>query len=271
MLWGQIRFAGARRQSGLETARMGLFILMVATAVTISCRNRASRGGNGVEEHRTEITSDLGGVPGARSSRPLNFERAEVLTLEGDPPRYLLDVSGTKPHLNMEVELVPLTYISQPEYWGIEVVGSLHGAGLPTPGRYTASLPLAGFIGSQGIEVIGADRSGTIEVPPIAEQLGVCHDWTALHDHQPPGPPVLWVSGRCRFPTAGYSVELRPHEPQGISADDLLLDRIVHAPTGAAAQIVTETEVSYREETDFDYKTVTILPDGPSIKIEDVY
>jgi len=224
-----------------------------------------------VEEHQTEITSDLPGVPGAQSSRCLNFERAEVLTLESDPPQYLLNVSGTKPHLNMEVELVPLTYIRQPEYWGIEVVGSLRGVGLPTPRRYTVSLPLTGFIGSQGIEVIGADRSGTIEVPPIAEQLGACHDWTAIHDHQPPGPSVLLVSGSCRFPTAGYSVELRPHEPQGISADDLLLDRIVHAPTGAVAQVVTEVEVSYREETDFAYKTVTILPDGPSIEVQDVY
>ena len=32
-----------------------------------------------------------------------------------------LDVAGTKPYMNMRVELEPLTYVTRPEYWGIEV------------------------------------------------------------------------------------------------------------------------------------------------------
>lgn len=116
--------------------------------------------------------ADLQGLPPAQSSRRIGFERAEVLTLESDPPQYLLTVSGTKPYLNMDLELAPLVYIRQPEYWGIEVVGSLRGVGLPTISSYTVSLPLTGFIGTQGIEVIGAERSVTIEVPPDPGKVG---------------------------------------------------------------------------------------------------
>jgi hypothetical protein len=42
------------------------------------------------------------------------------------PPPFVLRVSGTKPLANMQVQLVPLVFIRQPEYWGIDVVGSLH-------------------------------------------------------------------------------------------------------------------------------------------------
>jgi hypothetical protein len=103
----------------------------------------------------------------------------------------------------------------------------------------------------------------------VDQAEGVCHDWTAVHDHQPPGPSVLRVHGTCRFNTAGFTVELRRREPQGFNPQDLLLDRIVHPPTGPVAEVVTEVEVDYSEETEFDYQTVTILPDGPSISVED--
>lgn len=93
-----------------------------------------------------------------------------------------------------------------------------------------------------------------------------CHDWTAVHQQEPPS--RLTVRGTCTFPTTGYSVELRRHEPQGINPSDLLLDRIVHPPTGPVADVITDVEAVYTELTDADYQTVTILPDGPSIPVE---
>jgi hypothetical protein len=67
----------------------------------------------------------------------------------------------------MEVDLTPLVYIRQPEFWGIEVIGRLPGGiGLPTTAPYTASLPLNGITGTKGVEVIGATRSEKISVPP---------------------------------------------------------------------------------------------------------
>jgi hypothetical protein len=66
-------------------------------------------------------------LPKAGSYRLLDFEWAEVAALESFPPRFLLRVGGTKPYANMSVDLSPLVYIRQPEYWGIEVVGRLRG------------------------------------------------------------------------------------------------------------------------------------------------
>jgi hypothetical protein len=106
-------------------------------------------------------------LPKPDSQRLINFERAQILALRSFPPQFVLRVTGTKPYLNMEVELVPLVFIRQPEYWGIEVVGRLPGGiGLPALAPYDVSIPLSGITGTRGIEVIGATRSKRIELPP---------------------------------------------------------------------------------------------------------
>ncbi len=105
------------------------------------------------------------GSPQPQSCRVIDFEHAEVRIFLSLPPRYLLVVSGIKPCLNMKVDLVPLVYVQQPEYWGIEVVGCLPGGlCLPAISSYSVELwdpPL----GTQGIEVIGATQSERIEIP----------------------------------------------------------------------------------------------------------
>lgn len=105
-------------------------------------------------------------LPQPSSCRLINFDKAEVFPgiVSGT---YILVVKGTKPYLNMQVSLVPLVYVRQPEYWGIEVTGCLSGGiGLPATEPYTAILPLNGTIGTKGIEVIGATCSEKIPVPP---------------------------------------------------------------------------------------------------------
>lgn len=64
------------------------------------------------------------------------------------------------------------------------------------------------------------------------------------------GPVSSAGTGTCRFDTAGCSVELRRHEPQGINPRDLLLDCIVTPPDGPVAQVVAEVDVRYSEETE---------------------
>lgn len=210
-------------------------------------------------------------LPKAWSHRVVDFEQAEIVTLESFPPQYVLVVRGSKPYLNMRIELVPLVYVRRPEYWGIEVVGRLRGGiGLPAAAPYTASIPIAGITGTEGIEVIGATGPEKLRVPP-ADNAGTCRGWSAWHDHQPPGPPVLHVRGECEFPTAGYSVELRRAEPQGIDPKNLLLNLVVRAPTGPASQVITKLEARFSEETDIEYETVTILPDGGSVPVRDVH
>lgn len=103
-------------------------------------------------------------LPTPQSCRVIDFDSAQV-TLRTRPPRHLLVVSGEKPYVNMEVSLSPLVYITQPEYWGIEVVGCLPERGLPAVAPYAVCLDLNGALGTCGIEIIGASRSERIDIP----------------------------------------------------------------------------------------------------------
>lgn len=115
-------------------------------------------------------------LPASSSEQPIDFEHAEVITLESFPPQLVLVVSGTKPYLNMDVTLRPVDFIRQPEYWTIEVIGRLPGGiGLPALAPYTATLRLEGRIGTQGIEVVGATRRQKIDVErlPASEAVEI--------------------------------------------------------------------------------------------------
>lgn len=227
----------------------------------------AAEGGAGAAERQLE---EFRRRPVPASHRLLDFDSASIVTLESYQPQYVLTVTGTKPYLNMEVDLVPLMYIRQPEYWGIEVVGCLNGPGLPVMTPFTVSLRLAGITGTRGVEVIGASRTEQLDVPP-EPQLDTCFGWAAYHDHMPPGPMVLRVTGTCEFRTAGYEVALSRHEPQGINPSDLLLDLTIREPSGPVPEVITQVEARYEEVTDFEYETVTILPIGTTIPVQDVH
>ena len=113
--------------------------------------------------------SQLPDLPPASSTRLIDFERADVISPMIYPPKPMLVVSGRKPY-PMTVELVPLTYVQRPEYWGIEVVGRTAGTGGPvvmpaiTNIPYVVELDLAGCVGTVGVEVIGANGTEQIRV-----------------------------------------------------------------------------------------------------------
>jgi len=104
-------------------------------------------------------------TPTPSSVRLINFTRAEVRP-GFLPNTWILIVSGKKPYANMTVRLSPLIYVRRPEFWGIEVIGSLPGIGIPVTAPYTISLPLDHTLGTKGIEVIGASKRQRILVPP---------------------------------------------------------------------------------------------------------
>ncbi len=112
-------------------------------------------------------------LPKAGSYRLVDFEWAEIVTLESFPPQFLLRVGGTKPYANMSVDLSPLVHTTRPEYWGIEVVGSLPGIGLPALAPYEVTLAVTSFLGTHGIEVIGANRVQRFD---ITGREGGSHD-----------------------------------------------------------------------------------------------
>jgi hypothetical protein len=110
-------------------------------------------------------TQDYLALEPAQSARRLPFKTAKVVPgfVSGT---YILIVSGETACINMKVRLSPLIYIRCPQYWGIEVVGTLDGPCIigivPTP--YTVAIQLTGITGSKGIEVLGA-KSKRIRVP----------------------------------------------------------------------------------------------------------
>jgi len=112
------------------------------------------------------MTALFNSSPQTESTRLVEFEEAEVVGgFINDT--YFLIVHGVKPYLNMNVQLIPRVYVIRPDYWGIEVVGTLPGFGLPTQAPYTNSISIDGIRGLKGIEIIGATRRVALEVPPF--------------------------------------------------------------------------------------------------------
>ena len=103
-------------------------------------------------------------LPHASTCRRIDFEKADVVPGFVSNTFFLI-VAGTKPWLTMTVELHPLIYIGQPEYWGIEVVGCQTGIGLPTAAPYHVALDITHLLGTRGIEVIGASTKKQFNVP----------------------------------------------------------------------------------------------------------
>ncbi|HET7231815.1 MAG TPA: hypothetical protein VFJ16_17520 [Longimicrobium sp.] len=113
-------------------------------------------------EHQT--LSDFIALPATQGTRLIDFVFAEVR------PGFVRDtwflvVGGVAPCSNMEVSLVPLVYIQQPDYWGIEVIGTLP-AGICTPAMkpFLKTLDITHTLGKIGVEVIGARRHKKIDV-----------------------------------------------------------------------------------------------------------
>ena len=80
------------------------------------------------------------------------------------------------------VPLVPLTYVRQPEHWGIEVVACpttkasalADGPVVPPFRVYKASITFFGPLGTCGIEVIGATTRQAFDLagPPGCDAIG---------------------------------------------------------------------------------------------------
>jgi hypothetical protein len=100
------------------------------------------------------------------------------------------------------------------------------------------------------------------------QEVGECGEWKAWHDRMPGKPPTLHVTGECTFPTGGYSVDLRPREPQGINPAIYMLDRIVTEPTGPVPDVITPVPVHYLERTDARYTHVQIFPEGELVDVQ---
>ena len=102
--------------------------------------------------------------------------------------------------------------------------------------------------------------------------VGKCAGWRAVQDNMPPGPPTLTVTGRCTFPTSGYKVTLKEAVPQGFNPAILLLRKTVRKPTGITLPVVTTVKVRFvKKNATTKYTHVTILPEGTTVKVQQVF
>jgi hypothetical protein len=97
-----------------------------------------------------------------------------------------------------------------------------------------------------------------------------CGSFEAWHDWMPGKPATMHVTGEVTFPTTGYTVSLRMHEPQGTDADDLLLDLVVEEPTGPVNEVVTVVPVEFAMETDYRYTTASVIDCAMGIPVKDL-
>ena len=79
---------------------------------------------------------------------------------------YQLTVTGMKPYTNMEVSLSHEAYNGRPAYWRTMVVGCVkNGLVMPLASPYYITMNLDKFVGSRGVEIVGASRSVRRAVP----------------------------------------------------------------------------------------------------------
>ncbi|NJP08798.1 MAG: hypothetical protein HC866_04380 [Leptolyngbyaceae cyanobacterium RU_5_1] len=109
-----------------------------------------------------------------------------------------------------------------------------------------------------------------VAVSEVKTEQGKCSDWLAWTERIPGQQPTLYVTGKCTFPTDGYSVWLERVKPQKSNSVNLVLNRVIDTPAGRASAIESEEEVKYGEDTSFGfaYESVTILPDGVKIPVK---
>lgn len=98
-------------------------------------------------------------LPLCTTCRLIDFDYVRI---EPGPARHsaLLVVSGVKHWINLEVWLLPRCYQTRPDFWAIEVIGTLPGCCMPALVDYNVTLPLDnGIRGALGIEIVGATKS----------------------------------------------------------------------------------------------------------------
>lgn len=136
---------------------------------------------------------------------------------------------------------------------------------LPSPEQYVLR------VASNTTEVIAHEPSNSTPVPVEDESnsQGETEEWSAIQDFRTT-PSTLRVSGMPVMPTPGYTLTLTRAEPQGINPRILILNLERKPPSGIVTQVLTPTPVSYEEQSEQEYDSVTIEPDGINIPVEKV-
>lgn len=93
---------------------------------------------------------------------------------------------------------------------------------------------------------------------------GEYKEWKALL-----GPGIVVVDCFVLFRTAGWKMDLVKAEQQSDDPEELVLQRVVEIPQGYQPPVIRGIDVHYEEQTDVEYKTVTVLPDNLRLEVVD--
>ena len=94
-----------------------------------------------------------------------------------------------------------------------------------------------------------------------SEELpGNCKEWKAMQSAE-----KIVVHGWCVFRGSGFTQELERRDSDDPS--QLVLERVVGFDAARNSGTVKGIAAEYVEQTDVEYKTVRILPDGPTIDV----
>jgi hypothetical protein len=97
--------------------------------------------------------------------RPIDFSGVDVQWYAGRGV-YQLTVTGVKPFTNMEVSLSHEAYQGRPAYWRTVVIGCVkNGLLMPIAAPYYITMNLDRFVGTKGVEIVGASRAVRRAVP----------------------------------------------------------------------------------------------------------
>ena len=69
-----------------------------------------------------------------------------------------LTIVGTTPTSNWKIELEPLVYVQQPDYWEIRVMGEQQAPFLNVLTPYTKTKDVTHTFGKKGIVVVGKNK-----------------------------------------------------------------------------------------------------------------
>jgi hypothetical protein len=122
------------------------------------------------------------------------------------------------------------------------------------------------------IRIVSADNNEIIEVIELDPMAGA-EGWSAILNLEP-GPdakPTLWVRGPVELPTPRHRAQLERAVPQGINPKILLLHTVIIPPEGISTPQMSRTDVEYIERTGYRYESVTILPQGIYVEVQEVH
>ena len=103
---------------------------------------------------------------------PIDFNGIDIEWYAGRGV-YQLTVTGVKPYMNMDVSLsheaLSLSheaYNGRPAYWRTVVIGCVkNGLLMPLASPYYITMNLDQFVGSRGVEIVGASRKVRRDIP----------------------------------------------------------------------------------------------------------